>query len=108
MPEKKTKAGRKYEIVGGRRFVWHADVWEDEGEQPFDVTVPLRIKLKVLDGFDESAMDAATMRRMLAAIVPDQSDALGEMDVNDLQAMFSAWQTEYNALNGATLGESGR
>lgn len=98
--------GRVYEIANkGRRFVWHADVWEDEGETPFDVTIPLRLKLAVVYEMADREMDAAAMRDLLAEVIPNQAEALGNMDMGDFQAMFTTWQSEYNALTGATPGE---
>lgn len=98
MPEKKTKADKPYRI-DGKKFVWTTD----EGDT---VTIPLRIKLKLIRSMAGRDLDAASMFDMLEALIPGQADTLDEMDVNDFQAMFKAWQTEYNALTGATLGES--
>lgn len=97
MPAKKTKAGQQYR-VDGKRFVWTT---EDGAE----VVIPLRIKLKVVRQMAGRDLDNAAMFDMLEALIPDQADALDEMDVNDFQAMFVAWQSEYNAVTGATPGE---
>lgn len=107
MTTKTTKAGREYEIEDGKRLIWHAEVWE--GEEPFDLTIPLRFKvgaLRPLRGMDMN--DPGVMIDMLEKIVPNQSDNLDELDVGDLMAMFETWFEEYNALNGATLGEASR
>lgn len=107
MPTKTTDKGREYDIKKGRFLVWHAEVWEDEGETPFDITLPLRIKLKVVRAIGTDAeMDADAMMKVLNLLVPDQSEALEEMDLNDFQEMFTTWQAEYEQLNGASLGES--
>lgn len=104
MPTKTTAAGREYEVTG-KKFVWHPlDDEGDAGNLP-DVTIPLRIKLKVIRAMSDRQLDAAAMFTMLEALIPDQGETLDEMDVNDFTAMFSTWQTEYNALTGATPGE---
>lgn len=104
MPTKETATGRKYE-VDGKRFVWHPlDDEGDAGNLP-DVTIPLRIKLKVIRSMSEDNLDASAMFRMLEALIPDQGETLDEMDVNDFVAMFTTWQAEYNSVTGATPGE---
>lgn len=104
MPSKKSKSGRDYEI-DGRKMIWHADV--DEDETPFDVTLPLRLKLKALRPFaDATSDDVAAMFDMVAAVIPGQTEQLDEMDLNDFEDMFSTWQDEYKNLNGASLGEA--
>lgn len=104
MPEKKTKAGKPYRITG-KRFIWSPlDDNDERGNLP-DVEIPLRIKLKVIRSMADRELDAAAMFTILEALIPNQSAELDEMDLNDFQAMFNAWQTEYNSLNGATLGE---
>ena len=104
MPTKETPAGRKYE-VDGKKFIWHP--LDDEGEAGNlpDVTIPLRIKLKVIRSMGSADLDAGSMFTMLEALIPDQGETLDEMDVNDFVAMFTTWQTEYNAMTGATPGE---
>lgn len=105
MPTKETAAGRKYDI-DGKRFTWHP--LNDDGETGAlpDVTIPLRIKLKVVRSIADREMNAAAMFSILEALIPGQADTLDEMDINDFQAMFSTWQTEYNLLGQATPGES--
>lgn len=97
MPAKKTETGRQYR-VDGKSFIWTT---EDGPE----VAIPLRVKLKVIRQMAGKDLDAVAMFEMLEALIPDQSDVLDEMDVNDFQSMFAAWQREYNALTGATPGE---
>ena len=106
MPTKTTKDGRSYEIEG-RWFVWHADVWEDEGEKPFDVRIPLRFKVGSLRPLKGMSLDDPTaMLEMLDRVIPDQSEKVNDLDVNDLMTMVAAWFDEYNALNGASVGEA--
>ena len=97
MPTKTTKSAQKYQ-VDGKAFIWTTE----DGDT---ITIPLRIKLKVIRGMAGRELDADAMFDMLDKLVPDQSDAIDEMDLNDFQAMFSAWQSEYESLSGATLGE---
>lgn len=97
MPTKTTKSDQKYQ-VDGKTFIWTTE----DGDT---ITIPLRIKLKVIRGMAGRELDADAMFDMLDKLVPDQSDAIDEMDLNDFQAMFSAWQSEYESLSGATLGE---
>ncbi len=107
MPTKTTDKGREYDIKKGRYFVWHAEVWEDDGEAPFDITLPLRMKASII--FDiglEGDIDLRAMKAITDAIAPNQQDAMREMDLNDFMQMFGAWQHEYELLNGASLGES--
>lgn len=104
MPTKKTDTGREYEI-DGKKFVWHPLDDDDESGNLTDVRIPLRLKLKIIYAMAGRDMDAAAMKDILDALIPDQAETLGEMDLNDFQEMFRAWQSEYNALSGASLGE---
>lgn len=98
MPKKTTEDGHEYSI-DGRTFTWTTE----DGQK---VTIPMRVKLKVLRGLSGRAMDAETMFDMLEQIIPDQAAVLDEMDIiTDFQPMFETWQTEYNSLTGASLGE---
>jgi hypothetical protein len=106
MPEKTTKSGRTYEL-DGRRFTWYP---LDDDDQPGNlepVTIPLRIKFGLVRDLVGQGLDAQGMFDFLNRLIPDQSAALDEMDLNDFQDMFATWQAEYEALSGATLGESG-
>ena len=103
MPTKKNDAGRKYE-VNGKKFIWHPLDDDDRTGNLPDVEIPLRIKLRTIREAS-GELDAAAMFRLLEALIPNQADALDEMDVNDFQDMFVTWQKEYNALTGATPGE---
>lgn len=106
MVTKTTKTGRTYEI-DGRRLTWHAAVWEDEGEAPFDITIPLRMRLGVLRPLAQANLeDVGAMFDLLEGVIPDQADKLDQLDVNDFAEMFTTWQDEYTTLNGASLGES--
>lgn len=78
--------------------------WETEDGDT--VTIPLRIKLKLIRAMSDVDLDAKGMFVFLEALIPDQAAVLDEMDVNDFQAMFKAWQNAYNEAAGATLGES--
>lgn len=104
MPEKKTDTGRSYE-VDGKRFTWHPV--DDDGQTGTlpDVVLPMRIKVKVIRAIADRDLDAAAMFDILDSIAPNQGDALDEMDLNDFTQMFTVWQTEYQALTGASLGE---
>ncbi len=109
MVNKKTADGREYEVENGRHLVWHADVWEDEGEKPFDVRLPLRMKAGVLFELglgSADALDYGQMRAVFEAIAPNMRDHVTEMDLLDFQKMFETWQHEYSLLNGVSLGES--
>lgn len=106
MPQKTTPDGRTYH-VDGRMLTWPADVDTEAGEEPFEIKIPLRMKLKVLKPFiGQSNDDIGAMFEMLNAIIPNQSENLDEMDVADFESMFTAWNTEYTQLNGASLGEA--
>ena len=104
MPTKKSENGSAYE-VDGKAFVWHP--LDDNGERGTlePVTIPLRIKLKVIRALAGRDLDAAAMFDLLERLVPDQAEALDEMDLNDFQDCFNTWQAEYEKLSGATLGE---
>lgn len=102
MPKKKTATGREYDVTG-KAFTWHPD--SDEGETLPDVTLPLRIKLKLIRRMNDVNLDAAGMFAMLEAVAPGQMDTFDEMDVNDFTDCFTTWQSEYQALQGATPGE---
>lgn len=107
MVTKHTKSGRPYEVEDGKRIVWHASVDPSEGEQPFDVRIPLRMKVGVLRPLAAADTDdISSILAMLDALIPGQGENVNEMDVNDLQEMFAAWQAEYTALNGASVGEA--
>jgi hypothetical protein len=99
MPTKTTKDGQRYRVTA-KDFTWTSD----EGTE---VTIPLRIKLKVIRQLaDQDPDNVAVMFAILEQLIPHQGEALDEMDVNDFTAMFSAWQDEYTKLGGATPGES--
>lgn len=106
MPEKTTKQGRKY-AIDGRKLVWHPE--DDEGEQgnAADILIPLRIKMGLVIDVGTEDFDAKTMVAILDSLIPDRMDDIREMDANDFNDMFLTWQTEYEALSGAKLGESG-
>ena len=98
MPEKTTKGGRSY-TINGKQMTWTS-------EEGSEVTIPLRIKLKVIRSMADQDLDnVATMFQLLEQIIPGQAEVLDEMDVNDFTAMFNAWNEEYGALSGAALGE---
>lgn len=105
MVSKVSKQGRAYDI-DGRSLVWHPE--DDDGAQGNlpDVRVPLRIKMGLVLKFADRDMDNSVMAEMVRAIVPNQAEAIDEMDVNDFQDMFTTWQAEYNSLTGGSLGES--
>lgn len=105
MPTKKTDTGREYD-VSGKKFTWHPlDENDEPGNLP-DVTIPLRLKLGTIRDLAGRDMDVAAMFSILERLIPGQADVLDEMDVvSDFQPMFETWQSEYNALSGATLGE---
>lgn len=96
--EARAQYGKRYEI-NGRVLTWTTE----DGQT---VTIPMRVKLKVLRTLAARQLDAEGMFEMLEKIIPDQADVLDEMDVvTDFQPMFTTWQMEYNALTGATPGE---
>lgn len=105
MPTKTTKADQPYRVTG-KVFVW--DPLDDDdarGNLP-SVTIPMRIKLKVIRQLAGQDLDnVATMFDILEQLIPGQTDRIDDMDVNDFTAMFTAWNTEYQSLSGATLGE---
>jgi len=70
------------------------------------LTIPLRIRMKVLRSMNDDNLDAAGMFAMIEAIAPDQAEIIDEMDVNSFMAAFSEWQWTYNNRTGASLGES--
>lgn len=104
MPTKTTAAGREYEVTG-KKFIWHPLDDDDEVGNLPDVTIPLRLKLGQIRDMAQRELDPAAMFSILERLIPGQSDALDEMDINDFAEMFRTWQVEYNALAGATLGE---
>lgn len=105
MPTKKTDAGVEYEVTG-KKLIWHPE--DDEGGRGNlpAVEIPMRIKLKLIRSMADRELDSGAMFDIIGALIPDREADLDEMDVNDFQAMFSTWQDEYNALTGASLGES--
>lgn len=119
MPTKQHQ-GHEYSI-DGRRFSWPvldpetgAPVFavDDDGirtGEPLVVTIPMRLKMRVLRAFSAALSQGDEVDAMLGlieAIAPNQADAIDELDVNEFQTMFAAWQHEYNLLTGASLGES--
>lgn len=100
MPSKKAKTGQQY-AIDGKTFVWTSP------EADVEIRIPMRLKLKTIRAMSGRNLDdLETMFDLLDAVAPGQGEALDELDVNEFQAMFDAWQTEYNALSGATLGEA--
>lgn len=104
MPKKKTPTGVEYEVTG-KKFTWHPE--DDSGKRGAlePVVIPMRVKLKTIRLIADRELDVAAMFAILESLVPDQAGALDEMDLNDFQACFTAWQEEYTALAGATPGE---
>lgn len=103
MPEKQTPTA--HYRIDGKQFVWEpVDDNDERGNLPA-VSIPMRIKLKVIRGLADRDLNADAMFDILEAIIPNQAEALDEMDLNDFQDMFAAWQNEYQSLSGATLGE---
>lgn len=104
MPTKKTKSGREYEI-SGKKFSWFP---LDDDDKPASeaVVIPLRLKLKTVLATVDREMDAKWMAELLAEIAPGHAEVIEDMDLNDFQEMFVTWQAEYEALSGASLGES--
>lgn len=106
MPTKKTESGREYQVTD-KKFIWSPEDEDGETGNLPNVEIPMRIKLKVIRALaDRDLSDAGAMFDLLEAIVPGQSAALDEMDMNDFVDMFGTWQTEYTSLNGASLPES--
>ena len=104
MPSKTTKADQPYSI-DGKMFTWQPlDENDERGNLP-PVNIPMRVKLKIIRTLAGHELDADGMFDIFERLIPDQAEALDEMDLNDFQDMFSAWQTEYKALSGASLGE---
>jgi hypothetical protein len=83
MPEKKTKADKRYSIrVDGKTFTWHPDA--DEGETLPDVVLPLRMKLKLIREF--ARPPDGRRRAMPSSSRPgarQHAETFGEMDSND-------------------------
>ncbi len=84
--------------VEGKTFTWTTE----DGEH---VSIPLRIRLGMVRSLAARALDADARFDILDDLIPDQAEVLDNMDLNDFQAMFVAWQKEYQALAGASLGE---
>lgn len=87
-----------------RKAADRAFTWETEDGDT--VTIPLKIRMKLIRAMSTVELDAEGMFAFLEALIPDQADVLDEMDVNDFSAMFKAWQDTYNGLQDADLGES--
>lgn len=104
MVTKTSTQGRQYDL-DGRRFTWHPEQFDGEATLP-DISIPLRIKMGMILDLAGREMDNAVIAEMFERIIPTQMDVVREMDVNDCQDMFTTWQTEYNSLTGASLGES--
>ncbi len=105
MPTKSTKADQSYEI-DGKRFTWHPlDDDDVRGGALADVVMPLRIKFGTVRPLLGKEMDATAAAEFIDAVAPGQESVIDQMDINDLMDCFQTWQTEYNALTGATLGE---
>lgn len=99
MPVKTSPRGHEYK-VGDKKFEWTTE----DGEV---LTLPMRLKLKVIRSLSGEELDPSTMFVILESIAPGQGSVLDEMDVNEFVDCFSTWQAEYQALTGASLGESG-
>lgn len=105
MPEKTTKKTAQPYRIDGKLFVWQPlDDNDERGNLP-EITIPMRIKLKVIRKLVGQDMDVDVMFDILEAVIPNQAEALDEMDISDFETMFTTWQAEYKALSGASLGE---
>lgn len=95
------ESGRTFE-VDGKQFTWTTD---DRFEDPFEIVIPLRIKLGYVREMNDRIEDAEAMAELLGKVIPDQADKFDDMDTNDFALMYGAWKAEYENLSGATLGE---
>ena len=96
------ETGQVYEI-DGKKFTWHPDA---ETDQPLpDVVLPLRMKLKLIREFADRPMDADARAEFIEKVAPGSAETVDEMDLRDFDLMYATWQTEYENLSGATLGE---
>jgi hypothetical protein len=105
MVDKTTDNGQRYSI-DGKRMTWYPLDENDEAGNLAPVVLPLRIKFGLVRDLVGQGLDAQGMFDFLNRLIPDQAAALDEMDLNDFQVMFTTWQMEYEALTGASLGES--
>jgi len=105
MPILTTDAGREYKVTG-KKLIWYPERIDDT--TPTEVSLPLRIKLKLLLAIGEDDVTASNERMLdfIRALAADQIDAIQEMDVNDFGQMFTTWLETYNTLNGVSLGEA--
>ena len=81
-------------------------VWESDDSDIGTVRIPLRFKAKILrKALEMQGDDLGFMFFLLNAIgVPDET--VDEMDVLELNAMFSAWQAAWQSQNEASLPEA--
>lgn len=108
MPTKTTDNGRWTYHVDAKRFTWPATIDTDDGDEAtVDITLPLRIKARLIRQIakDDDA-DIETIFKMIEAVAPQQVSTCEDMDMAELSTMFATWQTEYQALAGASMGES--
>jgi len=99
-----TPDGRNYEVID-RLLIWHPVQFDDEPPIP-DIRLRLMLKLGRLLEIGETANSNEQMRQLMSLVSPKQVADMDEMDINDFQQMFLAWQAEYNQTAGASLGES--
>lgn len=94
-------SGRTYK-VDAKHFTWTTD---DRFDEPFEVVLPLRIKLGIVRSMNDRIEDADAMAELLGKVVPEQAERFDDMDTNDFAAMYTTWKAEYELLSGSSLGE---
>jgi hypothetical protein len=99
IPENAKKPNDHRVSVKDKVFTWTTE----DGDT---LTIPLRVKMKVLRQLNDIALDAEGMFQMVTAVAPDQAAIIDEMDANDFTAAFEAWREAYAEEAEASLGES--
>lgn len=105
MPAKTSKTTAAPYRIDGKVFIWQPLDDNDERGKIGEVKIPLRVKIKVIRSLVGRELDVDAMFEILDKLAPGQGDVLDEMDANDFQVMFTTWQSEYQSLSGASLGE---
>lgn len=102
-----TEAAEKQYQVTGKYLVWTPEQWDDEDPIP-DLKIPLRLTPQVFRKVQYLSSDnPEDALEILGLIAPKYAQVLeNQIDFNEQARLIEAYFTEYQALQGVSLGEA--
>lgn len=97
--------GREYQI-DDKHLIWKTTEWDDEPS--IELRLPLRMKLSVLKEFQNASdRDPFALIGLFTSLWPKYADTISDLDPNELQELFQAFNERYMERNGGlSLGEA--